>query len=351
MHKPALVLGALLLGAPALAQATVFEDGNSAVQPAPPAGWTSLTPEQQERLAAADDATLQALGHKLERGDALTADEQQLADAMQLLYAAEFDSKLAYQRGDIKIGGDLAVLHLGDQYRFLGPEDAETVIEKAWNNPPGERPLGMIVPNDPSPAHAAGWGVVLTYVEEGHVDDADAESIDYDQLLADMKAGTEAENESRTKLGFPPLHLVGWAEPPHYDKARHSLYWALEFRGDGPGEHSLNYAIRVLGRKGVLELNAVALMPQLPQIRPEMEKIYALVEFEQGNRYSDFDPDIDTVAAYGIGGLIAGKVAAKAGLFALLFKGLLAAKKAVILGVIALAAGLKALFSRKKDQA
>ena len=45
------------------------------------------------------------------------------------------------------------------------------------------------------------------------------------------------------------------------------------------------------------------------------------VEFDDGNRYSDFNPDIDTVAAYGIGGLIAGKLAAKAGIFALLAKG------------------------------
>lgn len=90
-------------------------------------------------------------------------------------------------------------------------------------------------------------------------------------------------------------------------------------------------------------------MSQLPQIRPEMEKVYALVEFQDGNRYGDFDPDLDTVAAYGIGGLIAGKVAAKAGLFALILKGLLAAKKALIIGAIALAAGLKAFFSRKKE--
>ncbi len=209
----------------------------------------------------------------------------------------------------------------------------------------------MIVPNEPSPAHPDGWGVILSYVEEGHVDDADAEGIDYAELLTSMKAATEEENGERSKLGFPAIHLVGWAEPPHYDKERHSLYWAKELAGDGPlaGENSLNYAVRVLGRKGVLELNAVAGMSQLAQIRPEMEKVYALVEFEQGNRYSDFNPDIDTVAAYGIGGLIAGKVAAKAGLFALLLKGLLAAKKAVIIGVIALAAGIKAVFSRKKE--
>ena len=353
-----LILGALLLGAPAPAAADVPAAPTEAAvaapadvpAEAPPVGWDRLTPAQQERLGNADPAALQALGQKLDRGEPLTADEQALADALQILYTAEFDSKLRYQTGDVTVGDGLAVLHLGDKYRYLGPDDAQTVIEKAWNNPPGERPLGMIVPNDPSPAHRDGWGVILTYVEDGHVDDADAESIDYTQLLTDMKAATEEENEHRKQLGFPAIHLVGWAEPPHYDKERHSLYWAKELAGDGPlaGESSLNYAVRVLGRKGVLELNAVAGISQLPQIRPEMEKVYALVEFQDGNRYTDFNPDIDTVAAYGIGGLIAGKVAMKAGLFALILKGVLAAKKAIILGVIALAAGFKAFFSRKK---
>jgi uncharacterized membrane-anchored protein len=353
--RSALVLGALLFGAPALAFATEPPGADMPAAPAdeaeaPPPGWDKLSPEVQEKLAALDPTALQALGAKIDRGEKLSADEQQLADALILLTVSEFDAKINYRSGDIKIGDGLAVLHLGTDYRFLDPADAQTVIEKAWNNPPGERPLGMIVPAKLSPAHPDGWGVILSYTEDGHVDDADAESIDYDELLTSMKAGTEEENETRKQLGFPAIHLVGWAEPPHYDKARHSLYWARELSGDDQGEHSLNYAVRVLGRKGVLELNAVSGMSQLPDIKPEMEKVYALVEFEQGNRYTDFDPDIDSLAVYGIGGLIAGKAAAKVGLFALILKGLIAAKKAVIIGVIALIAGLKAFFSRKKSE-
>lgn len=348
MKQLALVLGALLAGAPLPASATVFEDGDSAVEAANdgPPGWNSLSPEQQEKLAQIDDAGLQALSGKLDRGETLTADEQLIADAVALLMVAEFDSKLTYQTGDIPVGDGLATLHLGDAYRFLGPADARLVIEEAWRNPPGEPPLGMIVPADLSPADPRGWGVILSYTEEGHVDDADAESIDYDDLLSSMKAATEEENEARKKLGFPAIHLVGWAEPPHYDKTRHSLYWAKELAGDGPGESSLNYAVRVLGRKGVLEMNAVSGISQLPQIKPEMEKIYALVEFAAGHRYSDFNPSIDKVAAYGIGGLIAGKIAMKAGFFALLAKGW----KLILLALVGIGAAIKSVFTRKKSE-
>ncbi|MCY0990145.1 DUF2167 domain-containing protein [Nannocystis sp. ILAH1] len=353
MKHVALVLGALLAGAPLIARATVFEDGNSAAAPpagaaqdeAPPPGWDALSPAQQEKLAAIDEAGIQALAAKLDRGETLTDDEKLIAEGLATLMSAEFDSKLTYQTGDIKVGDGLATLHLGEDYRFLGPADARRVIEEAWHNPPGEQPLGMIVPAKLSPADPRGWGVVVSYVEEGHVDDADAASIDYDELLTQMKEATEKENESRKAMGFPAMHLVGWAEPPHYDQSRHSLYWAKELGGDEGGENSLNYAVRVLGRKGVLELNAVSGMTQLPQIRPEMETIYGRVEFDDGNRYSDFNPDIDTVAAYGIGGLIAGKLAAKAGLFALLAKG----GKFIVLAIVGLFAGIRAWFTRKKE--
>jgi uncharacterized membrane-anchored protein len=67
-----------------------------------------------------------------------------------------------------------------------------------------------------------------------------------------------------------------------------------------------------------------------------------------GHRYADFNPDVDEVAACGIGALVAGKVAAKAGLFKGLIAVLLASKKLLILGLIGLGLCLVALFSRRK---
>ena len=59
----------------------------------------------------------------------------------------------------------------------------------------------------------------------------------------------------------------------------------------------------------------------------------------------------DRVAAYGLGALIAGGVAAKAGLFAKLFGFLLMAKKFIIIGVVALGAFIAKMFGKKKDEA
>jgi uncharacterized membrane-anchored protein len=194
-----------------------------------------------------------------------------------------------------------------------------------------------------------GWAVIVTFAEDGYVEDDDAEDLDYDELLEEMKEDTQEGNEQRKAQGYPSLELVGWAEPPHYDAKSHRLYWAKELRFEGSEGSTLNYAIRVLGRKGVLELNAVAGMNQLGAIRQEMEGILPRAEFSTGKRYEDFNPDLDEVAAYGIGGLIAGKVLAKAGLFAVLFKFLLAAKKLVVLGIIGLGGLAAKLFGARKE--
>ena len=55
-------------------------------------------------------------------------------------------------------------------------------------------------------------------------------------------------------------------------------------------------------------------MEQLAEIKAVIPTVMAMPEFTVGARYQDYVPGTDTVAAYGIGALIAGKVASKAGL-------------------------------------
>ncbi len=145
------------------------------------------------------------------------------------------------------------------------------------------------------------------------------------------------------------IDLVGWAAPPHYDAASNKLYWAKELAFGGQPEHTLNYDIRVLGRGGYLSLNAVAGMNQLQMVESKMQNILAMTEFDPGQRYGEFNASTDKLAAYGIGALVAGTIAAKAGLFAKLFVVILAAKKFIIAGLLAVGAAFKKFFGRKKN--
>jgi uncharacterized membrane-anchored protein len=262
-------------------------------------------------------------------------------------------ASLKPQSGTVVLPGNLAELKLSDSFRYLSPGDAQRLIEQGWGNPPGsgDGTLGMIVPAAENPLGEQGWGVIVTYAADGHVADDDAASIDYADLLKDMKEATVANNEERAKAGYEAINLVGWAEPPRYDAGTKKIYWAKDLVFGDNENHTLNYYIRVLGREGVLELNAVAGMGQLDQVRESMKQVVGFADFTAGNRYADFNADTDQVAAYGLAALVAGGVAAKTGLLAKLLALLIAMKKLAIVAFAAVAGLVAKLFKRKGDGA
>lgn len=263
---------------------------------------------------------------------------------------AKFESSLDYASGQIALEGGLATLEVPAEWRFIGPKGSQRLLEDAWGNPEGsaEGVLGMLVPPVVSPLSDSGWAVVITYDEDGYVNDADAGSIDFTELLHEMQESTNAENKERVKEGYGKVTLVGWAEPPTYDSANHKLYWAKELAFDEGATHTLNYNVRVLGRRGVLVLNAVSAMPQLDMVKHDMQTVIGFVSFNEGHRYTDFVEGKDEVAAYGIAGLVAGTLAVKTGLFKVMLAALIAAKKFLIAGAIALFAVLKRVLTGRK---
>jgi uncharacterized membrane-anchored protein len=265
----------------------------------------------------------------------------------------EFESKLGYRTGTIDVGDGLATLRLPEGFRFIGPDGSKRLLVDAWGNPAdvAEDVLGMLVPSAVSPLAEEGWGIVITFDDDGYVDDEDAGSIDYTKMLREMQESANEANQDREAQGFDPVTLVGWAEPPHYDAAAHKLYWAKELAFGDAETHTLNYNIRILGRRGVLVLNAVSQMGQLDEIRSSSQALLPAVEFNDGHRYTDYLPGTDKAATYRLAGLIAGGAAAKTGLFKALWLGLLASKKLLAGLVLAAAAFAKKLFSPKAAEA
>ncbi|HUD92339.1 DUF2167 domain-containing protein [Sphingobium sp.] len=262
------------------------------------------------------------------------------------------------QTGDIALPDAKATLHLGkDYYYYLDAKAAREVIVDAWGNPAAQADgvLGLVFPAGKTFLDDDAWGAVITYDQSGYVKDDDAASTDFDALMTDMKSGEEERNKERADAGYPPVHLVGWAERPAYDRAHHSVVWARNLQFGSGGDGSLNYDVRLLGRFGVLSLNMISTMSHLPEVKAAASKFGASVTFDQGARYADFVPDVDKVAEYGIGGL----VAAGAGLLAAKKLGFLAlilafGKKLLIPIILFFGVGwrwIKAKFSRTKPEA
>lgn len=261
-------------------------------------------------------------------------------------FADSVEKALKYETGNILLKNGYARLNVPSGFKFLGPEQSRYVVEDIWGNPEQPDILGMIFPAEGGPFTDSSYGFIVSFEKLGYVKDDDAADTDYDKMLKEDQENEPAQNAERAKRGYPSIHFAGWAQQPFYDDKNKVLHWAKDLVFGGQEGHTLNYDMRFLGREGILSMNAVAALSELPLVKQDINKILAMPEFTEGHKYADFDSNIDEVAAITVGGLVAGKVLAKAGFFALLLK----FGKFIILGLVAVGAGIKKFFfGKKKD--
>ncbi|MET0533626.1 MAG: DUF2167 domain-containing protein [Steroidobacter sp.] len=240
---------------------------------------------------------------------------------------------------------DQAQINLPEGYGFIPPKEGAALMS-AMGNQTDPNFLGLIFPTG-----EAEWFVTVDFDPAGYIKDDDAKDWDADELLQNLKDGTEAANEHRKEVGVPPIEVTRWIEKPTYDASAHRLVWSAEIKDKGTsGENAgINYNTYVLGREGYVSLNLVTSAAEVEAHKPAAHQLLAAVNFNDGKRYTDFNASTDKVAAYGLAALVGGLAAKKLGLLATL--GLLLAKfgKIIVVAVAALGAGAVKLFKGKKD--
>lgn len=250
------------------------------------------------------------------------------------------------QSGVIQFSSCHASIHIPTGFVFLNYNQTKKLIIDYWNNPSNRMDgiLGAIVPSSSTAFYQIPIAYILSYDECGYIKDDDANNVDYEQLLEQMKADANKENKSLPKE--QQLIIKGWAVPPKYIHASHVLIWAKEMTNGDMTNDVINYDMRVLGRKGMISINAVASPQDLQEVVKRQDSFIKALKFDNGYAYKDFNADEDNVSDWTIGGLIAGTaaVAAKSGLLAKL--GLLLAKfwKLIVIGVVAIGTGIVKLF-------
>ena len=268
--------------------------------------------------------------------------------------------RLDPKSGEVSLPAANATLDLGEDYIFYDADDAREILTVFWGNPPEtvQNALGLVMPAGSSPLSDE-WGAVVSFEQTGYVSDDDAQDTDYDELLASLQEGTQQANTARLEAGYPAITLMGWAESPVYDRSTHSVVWAQDLAFSGSDVNTLNYDVRTLGRYGVLSLNLVSAMPELPEIREAAKDFAMHASFDEGARYQDFDPSTDSNADYGIAGLIAGgagaaALAKKTGFLAVVLAFLAKFGKFIAIGAVvlfgALWAPIKRFFSGGEEE-
>ncbi len=234
--------------------------------------------------------------------------------------------------------GTIAEIKIPEGYRFTG-QDGAMKWSELNENIPSNADMGVLMPKNMS-----GWFIIFTYQDSGHIADDEKGELDAAAILETLRQGNNAANEERRRRGWAPLDLVGWQVPPAYEDATHHLVWAL--RVSSEGQESINYNTRILGRTGVMSANLIVGPDKFEGAIAPSKQLLADYQYTAGSKYSEWRTG-DKIAQYGLTGLITGGLvvaAAKTGLLAKL--GVMIAKfaKPIIIGIIALGAGIAKFF-------
>lgn len=252
------------------------------------------------------------------------------------------------ETGIIDLSECNALLNVPDGFVFLDREQSKRLLVDYWNNPSDRVTdlLGTLVPCENSCFYQITVAYVISYSNCGYIKDDDANSIDYDELLKQLKDGEKEENE---KLPIEQqMWLKGWAVQPKYLSSNHTLIWAKRFSANG--DDVINYDMRILGKSGLVSVNAVVGQDDLSEVQTQESKMINSVQFREGYRYSDFDSSRDKISDWTIGGLVAGGVLAKTGILSKIGIFLLKFSKIIIVGVIAAAGAVFKLFRRNREE-
>ena len=209
--------------------------------------------------------------------------------------------------------GEEATIDVPRGFAYADKQAAHDLLEDG-GNPTNGQELAIVAPNH------FDWFVVFEFDKCGYVKDDDKDSLDADALLKAISKGTESANKHRRKMGVPEMHITGWHMKPTYNPKTNNLEWAI--LGESGGEEIVNYNVRLLGRRGVMEAALVAAPSQMRGVLPQFRKLLSTFEYKKGKSYGDFVKG-DKIAKYGLAALIAGgglAVAAKTGLLRPLLK-------------------------------
>ncbi|MBC9915229.1 DUF2167 domain-containing protein [Chitinophaga varians] len=205
-------------------------------------------------------------------------------------------ASFTYQEGKVVLNNGV-VLSVPEGYRFLNAVQGRTLVERLWGNPQNPGFLGLLLPKPGSRAESNLFGIEISMDESGYLSQPEARQLNYNVLMQKMQQHLVQENNWRSRRGLNTVTDMYWALPPVYHETDNTLHLARMLQL-GKNAAVLNYELRILTRTGALCLTAVANTGQLEQLQALMPAMCAHVHLPIGQRYLDFNPHTDRMAAW-----------------------------------------------------
>ena len=155
---------------------------------------------------------------------------------------------------------------------------------------------GLVMNNE------ANWVITFQFSSIGYVKDDEKEDIDAEDILDQKKETQEQANKERAKQGLGSLNIIRWEVKPQYNSKTNNLEWAMLLKDD-KGIETINYEIRLLGRRGVMNATLLCSPEQFEGLKPVVASALAGFDYSSGNKYGEYKKG-DKIAEYGLLGLM-----------------------------------------------
>ncbi len=254
----------------------------------------------------------------------------------------------AIQRGPQKIAlREQAKLNLPEGYGFIPAREGARLMQ-SMGNQTDARFIGLVIPTS-----NLQWMMTIDFEPAGYIKDDDAKTWKSDEMLDNIKTGTEEGNKHRESMGLAPMEVTRWIEAPKYDGVVHHLVWSVELRhkNQNDSDPTINYNTYVLGREGYISMDLITSTSMIEDHKHVAATLLAATEFNNGKRYADVNFSTDKIAAYGLAALVGGLAIKKLGLLAIIGAFLLKFAKVIAIGAAAMGSGWFKRFRRNKTTA
>ncbi|WP_291728519.1 DUF2167 domain-containing protein [Bernardetia sp.] len=181
--------------------------------------------------------------------------------------------------------------------------------------------LGCLVAVSPTSANnddAPPFIIELIYVETGYIPDSVLLKTPEDFFWKDITQINYEKNQYIKAKGCDTLSIQSWAMKPYFLQEKHQLQWAVSCSSNN--QNYVRYSTHKLGRYGVLEMNISTSPQHLLEVNSQIPLVTSSIDFYEGFKHEDFDPNFDNLAAFGFAGILAGKVLTKVKVVPFIFK-------------------------------
>jgi uncharacterized membrane-anchored protein len=192
---------------------------------------------------------------------------------------------------------DFGILEVPEGYRFTDAKGARIILQR-MKKAVSPNLVGFLAPD------SGKFWAILEFTDLGYVKDLD-KSTEFDAAatLEAVRARIGRQNQYLIRAGAAPITSVDWAIQPVFDPDRYTLAWAL--RAETRSEKVVNQTVRLLGRRGALDIVAVQRDQGSFEPAPLLE-LAKNISFNPGERYADYQRG-DKLATVGLVALIAGE--------------------------------------------